>query len=133
VLNQIIVIGRLTRDPEIRYTPQGVAVASFTVAVDRDFKNAAGDRDTDFIDCVVWRKVAETVVKGTMKGSLVAVEGRLQIRSYEAQDGSKRRAAEVVGDNVRFLDFKKKDADDKGAMVPAGAMGEDDLPDDLPF
>jgi single-strand DNA-binding protein len=104
VLNRIVLIGRLTRDPELRYTPNGHAVASFTLAVDRPFNNPQGERETDFIDIVSWRKLAETVSGHLQKGRLVAVQGRLQIRSYETQDGQRRKAAEVVADDVRFLD-----------------------------
>ena len=103
MLNRIILIGRLTRDPELRYVPSGHPVASFTLAVDRPFANQQGERDTDFIDIVAWRKLAEQASQHLSKGRLVAVEGRLQIRSYETQDGQKRKAAEVVADAVRFL------------------------------
>ena len=130
MLNRIILIGRLTRDPEMRYTPQAVPVASFSLAVDRPFTNQQGQREADFIDCVAWRKLGETVGNHLTKGRLVAVEGRLQVRSYEAQDGSKRRVAEVVCDNVRFLD-KAKSSD--GASEPDGGMDDAELPDDLPF
>jgi single-strand DNA-binding protein len=136
-MNTIILIGRLTRDPELRYTQQGTPVASFTLAVDRPFTNAQGQKDADFIDCVAWRKLGETVGNHLSKGRLVAVEGRLQIRSYEAQDGTKRRAAEVVADSVRFLDSRKTPAGDIPATVPVGAEaaseGSDAFPDDLPF
>ncbi|AEJ41965.1 single-strand binding protein [Sulfobacillus acidophilus TPY] len=125
-----MLIGRLTRDPEMRYTPQGVPVASFTLAVDRPFSNQQGQRETDFIDCIAWRKLGETVGNHLTKGRLAAVEGRLQIRSYEAQDGTKRRVAEVVCDSVRFLD-RPRDAQG-GAMESFGA-DETELPDDLPF
>ncbi|MCY0878138.1 MAG: single-stranded DNA-binding protein [Firmicutes bacterium] len=130
MLNRIVLIGRLTRDPEVRYTPQGVPVASFTLAVDRPFTNQQGQRETDFIDCLAWRKLGETVGNHLTKGRLVAVEGRLQVRSYEAQDGSRRRVAEVVCDAVRFLDRPRD-----GAAVPEGSFAaeEADLPDDLPF
>ncbi|WP_020375038.1 single-stranded DNA-binding protein [Sulfobacillus thermosulfidooxidans] len=133
MMNRIILIGRLTRDPELRYTPQGVAVTGFTLAVDRPFTNAQGEREADFIDCVAWRKLAETVGNHLHKGRLVAVEGRLQIRSYEASDGSKRRAAEVIAESVRFLDAPKEKA---GApLVPPSLDVEEmeGLPDDLPF
>jgi len=106
VLNRIILIGRLTRDPELRYVPSGQPVASFTLAVDRPFVNQQGERATDFIDVVAWRRLAEQVTQHLSKGRLVAVEGRLQIRSFETQDGQKRRVAEVVADAVRFLDRK---------------------------
>lgn len=104
MLNRVILIGRLTRDPELRILPSGVPVASFTLAVDRPFLNQQGERETDFIDIVVWRKQAETVSNHLSKGRLVAVEGRLQVRSYETAEGQKRKVSEVVADSVRFLD-----------------------------
>ena len=106
-MNQILVIGRLTRDPELRYTPNGKAVTNFTVAVDRTFTNADGTRETDFIDVVAWNKLGEIVSGNLQKGRLVGVEGRLQIRSWEAQDGSKRKSAEIVANSVQFLDGRK--------------------------
>lgn len=134
MLNRIILIGRLTRDPELRYTPQGVPVASFSLAVDRPFTNQSGQRETDFIDCVAWRKLGETVSNHLSKGRLAAVEGRLQIRSYEAQDGSKRRVAEVIADNVRFLD-RPREGQAVGSTEDGGSFSDEDvaLPDDLPF
>ncbi len=111
MLNRIQLIGRLTRDPELRYVSNGQPMAQFTLAVDRDFKNAAGDREADFINCVTWRKLAELVGQYCARGRLVAVEGRLQTRSYEAQDGSRRRMTEVVGDRVWFLDSPRADTE----------------------
>jgi single-strand DNA-binding protein len=111
VLNRIQLIGRLTRDPELRYVSNGHPMAQFTLAVDRDFKNAAGDREADFINCVAWRKLAEQVGQYCARGRLVAVEGRLQTRSYEVQDGSRRKVTEVVGDRVWFLDSPRSDAE----------------------
>jgi len=108
MLNKIILIGRLTRDPELRYTPSGVAVASFTLAVDRPFVNQQGQREADFIRVKVWRKLAEIVANNLGKGRLVAVEGRLEVRSYDAQDGTKRYDTNVVADDVRFLDWPKE-------------------------
>lgn len=117
MLNRIVLIGRLTRDPELRYTPAGHAVCSFSLAVDRGFRDADGNKQTDFIEIVAWRKLAETVTAHLQKGRLVAVQGSLQVRSYETQDGQKRKAAEVVADDVRFLDRPKEggasDADDE--------------------
>lgn len=130
MLNTVILIGRLTHDPELRYTPQGIPTASFTLAVDRPFTNAQGQRETDFIDIVTWRKTAETVGNHLTKGRLVAVEGRLQIRSYEAQDGSKRKVAEVIAENVRFLDRPKDTSATAPNDMPAGDVL---LPDDLTF
>lgn len=112
MLNRIILIGRLTRDPDMRYTPAGHAVCSFTLAVDRGFKDADGNKQTDFIDVVAWRKLAETVGAHLQKGRLAAVQGSLQIRSYETQDGQKRKAAEAVADDVRFLDKPKEGRSD---------------------
>lgn len=107
MLNHVTLVGRLTRDPELRYAASGTAVATMTLAVDRSFANANGERETDFIDVVCWRALAETVSQHLGKGRLVAVEGRLQIRSYETQDGSRRKVAEVVADHVHFLDRAK--------------------------
>lgn len=104
MLNRVILIGRLTRDPELRILPSGIPVATFTLAVDRPFTNQQGERETDFIDIVVWRKQAELVSNHLSKGRLAAVEGRLQVRTYETQEGQKRKVAEVVADAVRFLD-----------------------------
>lgn len=135
-LNKIILIGRLTRDPELRYTPQGVPVASFSLAVDRSFTNQAGERETDFINCVAWRKLGEVVGNHLTKGRLAAVDGRLQIRGYEAQDGTKRQVAEVVCDNVQFLDRPKDGKEGQGSPVSSEAgYGDEEvaLPDDLPF
>lgn len=103
MLNRIVVIGRLTRDPEIRTTSNGTPVATFTVAVGRSFSNNRGEKETDFIPVVVWRAQAENCGRYLSKGKLVAVDGRLQIRTYEANDSSKRTVAEIVADNVRFL------------------------------
>jgi single-strand DNA-binding protein len=104
MLNRIILIGRLTQDPELRYTNTGTAVASFTLAVDRNRTSASGERETDFINIVVWQKQAETVSQYLHKGRLAAVDGRLQIRTYENREGQKVRVAEVVAETVRFLD-----------------------------
>ncbi len=101
--NRVILIGRLTRDPELRYTANGSAVASFALAVDRNFRSASGERETDFINIVAWRNLGERCSEYLSKGKLAAVEGRLQVRSYEGQDGQKRTVAEVVADDVRFL------------------------------
>ena len=111
MLNHITIMGRLTRDPELRRTGSGVAVASFTVAVDRDFgKNENGEKETDFIDCVAWRQTGEFVSKYFTKGRMAGVSGRLQIRSWTDKDGNKRRTAEVVADNVYFGDSKREGA-----------------------
>ena len=102
-MNKVILIGRLTKDPELRTIASGNATTSFTIAVNRNFTNQNGEREADFINCVAWRKQAENVAKYCTKGSQVAVEGRIQTRSYDAQDGTKRYVTEVVADNVTFL------------------------------
>ena len=108
MLNHIVIMGRLTRDPELRRTGSGVAVASFSLAVDRDFApKDGGERETDFIDCVAWRQTGEFVSKYFAKGRMAVVSGRLQIRSWTDKDGNKRRTAEVVADNVYFGDSKR--------------------------
>ena len=110
MLNHITIMGRLTRDPELRRTGSGVAVASFTVAVDRDFGGRdGGEKETDFIDCVAWRQTGEFVSKYFTKGRMIVVSGRLQIRSWTDKDGNKRRTAEVVADNCYFGDSKRDD------------------------
>ena len=111
MLNHITIMGRLTRDPELRRTGSGIAVASFTVAVDRDFGGRdGGEKETDFIDCVAWRQTGEFVSKYFTKGRMIVVSGRLQIRSWTDKDGNKRRTAEVVADNCYFGDSKRDDA-----------------------
>ena len=107
MLNHITIMGRITKDIELRRTGTGVAVASFTVAVDRDRKNEAGEKETDFIDCVAWRQTGEFVSKYFAKGSTAVVSGRLQIRNWTDKDGNKRRSAEVLADSVYFGDNKK--------------------------
>ena len=110
MLNHITIMGRLTRDPELRRTGSGVAVASFTLAVDRDFSpKDGGERETDFIDCVAWRQTGEFVSKYFTKGRMAVVSGRLQIRNWNDKDGNKRRSAEVVADNVYFGDSRRED------------------------
>lgn len=108
MLNHIVIMGRLTRDPELRRTGSGLAVASFTVAVDRDFSSKNGsEKETDFIDCVAWRQAGEFVAKYFTKGRMIVVSGRLQIRQWTDKEGNKRRSAEIVADNVYFGDSKK--------------------------
>ena len=105
-MNKVILIGRLTRDPELRYTSSNIPVATFALAVDRPFTSQSGERETDFINIVVWRKQAENCKNYINQGSQVAVEGRIQTRNYEDQNGQKRYVTEVVADNVQFLDTK---------------------------
>ena len=146
MLNHIVIMGRLTRDPELRRTGSGVAVTSFTLAVDRDFTGKdGGEKETDFIDCVAWRGTGEFVSKYFAKGRMACVSGRLQLRDWTDKEGNKRRAAEVVADNVYFAD--SKNAADNGnshaassptyatpAAAPAGSfapLNDDD--ESLPF
>lgn len=116
MLNQITIMGRLTRDPELRRTGNGLPVASFTVAVDRDWPNKeTGEKETDFIDCVAWRQTGEFVSKYFTKGSMIVVHGRLQIRPWVDKDGNKRKSAEIVAENVYFGESKKKEQDNPWA------------------
>lgn len=130
MLNKIFIMGRLTRDPELRRTQNSTAVASFTLAVDRDFKGEDGKRATDFIDIVAWRAVAEFVAKYFTKGRMAIVEGRLQLRDWKDKDGNARRSAEVIADNVYFGDSKR----DSGAAEDSlGNVAPEELEDDLPL
>lgn len=127
-MNTIILVGRLTRDVDLRTTTGGTAVANFTLAVDR--RQVKGrEKETDFIDVVVWQKLAETCAQYIGKGRLVAVSGRLQIRPYEDKEGNRRKAAEVVADSVRFLD-KPKEHETRGGLVDSGIELDDG---DIPF
>ena len=110
MLNTIFIMGRLTRDPELRHTTTGTPVTSFTLAVDRDFKGQDGEKETDFIDVVAWRNTAEFVSKYFGKGRMAVVQGRLQIRNWTDKDGNKRKSAEVLADNVHFADSKRDNA-----------------------
>ena len=110
MLNQIIIMGRLTRDPELRRTGSGIAVTSFTLAVDRDFKSNGSEKETDFIECVAWRNTGEYVGKYFTRGRMAVVSGRLQIRIWTDKDGNKRRTAEVIADNVYFGDSRNDSA-----------------------
>lgn len=129
MLNHIVIMGRLTRDPELRHTASGTAVASFSLAVDRDFKDKSGEKATDFIDCVAWRGTGEFVSKYFTKGRMAVVEGRLQIRDYTDRDGNKRRTSEIVADNVYFGDSNNGNRGaDNGYNNQSGDYNE--LPDD---
>ena len=120
MLNHITIMGRMVRDPELRRTGSGVAVASFTLAVDRDFKaSGGGEKEVDFIDCVAWRQAGEFVSKYFTRGRMAVVSGRLQIRSWNDKDGNKRRTAEVVADNVYFGDSKR----DEGSSYAGNSFG----------
>jgi single-strand DNA-binding protein len=104
MMNRVVLVGRLTKDPELKYTPSGVPVASFTLAVNRNFTNQAGEREADFINCQVWRKPAENVANYLKKGSLAGVDGRIQTRNFEGQDGKRVYITEVVAESVQFLE-----------------------------
>ena len=132
MLNRIIVMGRMTHDPELRRTNSGNAVTSFTVAVDRDFKSQSGEKETDFIDVVAWRNTAEFVSKYFSKGRMAVVEGRLQLRDWTDKDGNKRRTAEIVADSVYFGD-SKRDGGDTVQSEPHGGFSEIEDDGDLPF
>lgn len=132
MLNRVILIGRLAVDPELRYTQTGVPVTNFRIAVERPFTNQQGEREVDFFPVVTWRKLAEVCAHNLSKGRLVAVEGRLQSRSYQGSDGSTRWVTEVVADNVRFLDWPKDapegPADANSPFGPFPDLAEDDVP-----
>lgn len=118
MVNKVFLVGRLCTDPELKYTPSGVAVANFRVAVDRPFANAQGERETDFIDVVAWRQSAEFVNTYLGKGRLVLVEGRLQVRQWQTQDGQRRRSTEVVSDHVRALDRPREQGERPEGAAP---------------
>ncbi|MBE0467192.1 MAG: single-stranded DNA-binding protein [Candidatus Desulforudis sp.] len=129
MLNRVILIGRLTRDPELRYTPSGTPVAKFSLAIDRPFLDKQGNRGTDFIDVVAWRKLGELCARYLGKGRLAAVEGRLEIRAYDDNQGIRRKVAEVVADNVRFLDGAKG----PGGQEAQGPGEESSFRDEIDF
>ncbi|MBC1814191.1 MULTISPECIES: single-stranded DNA-binding protein [Listeria] len=140
MMNRVVLVGRLTKDPELRYTPAGLAVATFTLAVNRTFTNQKGEREADFINCVVWRKPAENVANFLKKGSMAGVDGRVQTRNYEDKDGKRVYVTEIVAESVQFLEPKGKNEfntrtynDGSGhdpfqADIPVSIS-----PDDLPF
>lgn len=130
MLNRIVLIGRLTKDPELRYTQSGKAVCAFTLAVDRPYLANNGNREADFINIVVWNKLGENCAQYLAKGKLAAVDGRLQIRSYDGQDGQRRYITEVIADNVRFLSPKSEGSQQEAWI---GDSGYNSPADDLPF
>lgn len=135
-LNRVVIMGRLVRDPEMRMTPNNVPVASATLACDRDFKDKSGEKQTDFIDVVVWRQTAEFFAKNFSKGRMAIVEGRLQVREWTDKEGNKRRNAEVLADSVYFGDSKPAAGNDFAGQRPAAQDGFYEMPDDgapLPF
>jgi len=145
-MNHIILIGRLVADPETRYTQSGLAVTNFRLAVDRKFKNQAGEKETDFINCVAWRKAAEIIGQYMAKGSQIGVQGSLQVRNWEDKDGNKRTSYDVQVDEFQFLDSKGSGGASRGpSRAPQSGPAEQDAPpppeappenmmdDDLPF
>lgn len=137
MINRVVLIGRLTKDVDLRNTNSGIAVGQFTLAVNRPFKNADGEREADFVNCVMWRKAAENFANFTHKGALVAVEGRVQTRSYEKDDGTKVFVTEVVADNFSLLESKKdgqQGQSQRPTNDPFASSGHVDISDDdLPF
>ena len=134
MLNRIVLIGRLTKDPELRHTQSGKAVCAFTLAVDRPYLANNGNREADFINIVVWNKTAENCAQYLAKGKLAAVDGRLQIRSYDGQDGQRRYVTEVIADNVRFLSLMSEAQQSGQQEAWIGDSGGYASPaDDLPF
>ena len=130
MLNRVVLVGRLTKDPELRYTPSGVAVASFTLAVDRPFAKE-GQQQADFIPIIVWNKQAENCANYIGKGRLVAIDGRIQVRTYDTPEGQRRWVTEIVAETVRFLDRGKEDFGGSRDQSPFG--NEIDINDDIPF
>jgi len=123
MLNRVVLIGRLTREPELRYSPSGVAVTNFTLAVERKFKNAQGEKETDFIPCVAFKQLAELVANYLSKGKLASVDGRIQVRTYNDKDGQKRWVTEIVVEDVHFL--SPKDASSSGASNSSSSLGHE--------
>lgn len=117
MLNRVVLVGRLTRDPDLRYTPSGVAVANFNIAVNRPFSNQQGEREADFVNCVAWRRQAENLANFMKKGSLIGVDGRIQTRSYEGQDGKMVYVTEVVAESIQFLESKSS-SQERGTGAP---------------
>lgn len=133
MLNRIVLMGRLTKKPELRRTQSGVAVTSFSLAVERDYKDAEGNRETDFIDVVAWRSTAEFAAKYLDKGSMAAVTGSLQGRSWQDKEGNNRRSMEVLADSLYFADSKREEATRRGVDVSADDFQEVEDDGDLPF
>lgn len=143
MLNNVVLVGRMTRDAELRYTPQNQAVATFSLAVNRNFKNQNGERDADFINCVIWRQQAENLANWAKKGALIGITGRIQTRNYENQQGQRVYVTEVVADNFQLLEFNKRNGQNQtqnynqqpnfGHNEPMQSSPMDISDDDLPF
>ena len=128
MINRAVLVGRLTKDPELRRTQNDIPVTQFTLAVNRPFSNQQGENEADFIAVVAWRKTAEVVTKYVAKGSLVGVDGRIQTRTYDDQDGNRKYITEIVADSVQFLEPKKREEEPKEEEPKAPPMREEDLP-----
>jgi single-stranded DNA-binding protein 4 len=138
MINNVTIVGRLTRDPELKYTPSNIAITTFNMAVNRNFKNQAGDREADFINCMIWRQQAENFANWCKKGNLVGITGRIQTRSYDNQQGQRVYVTEVVADSFQTLEKKDNTANQssmENQMPPNYAQGEsmDISDDDFPF
>ena len=143
MLNSTVLVGRMTKDAELRYTPSNQAVATFTLAVNRNFKSQNGEREADFINCVIWRQQAENLANWAKKGALIGITGRIQTRNYENQQGQRVYVTEVVADNFQLLEFNKQNDQnqtqshsqqpDFGRHEPMNANPMDISDDDLPF
>jgi single-strand DNA-binding protein len=135
MLNRTVLVGRLTKDPELRYTPNGVAVTNLTLAVERNFKNAQGEKETDFINCVIYRQSAEFAANYLAKGKLAAIDGRIQVRNYTDKESQKRYVTEVVGDNIYPLSPREREgSDSQPSANTAKPFGHEvNLDDDIPF
>ena len=138
MINNVVLVGRMTRDAELRYTPQNLAVATFTLAVNRNFKNKSGEREADFINCVIWNRQAENLANWAKKGALIGITGRIQTRNYDNQQGKRVYVTEVVADNFQLLESRNKAADQSSMddqMPPDFGNNNpmDISDDDLPF
>jgi single-strand DNA-binding protein len=128
MINNVVLVGRLTRDAELRYTPQNQAVATFNLAVNRNFKNQSGEREADFINCVIWRQAAENLANWAKKGSLIGITGRIQTRSYENQQGQRVYVTEVVADSFQILEKRDNSANQSSMDSQMPPFSDDDLP-----
>lgn len=133
MMNRVVLVGRLTRDPDLRYTPSGLAVANFTVAANRPFKNQQGEQEADFINCVIWRKPAESLANYMKKGSLIGVDGRIQSRSYDGADGKRVYVTEVLAESVQFLEPRGSSSQSAGNYNPNDSYQQQAAPQQSNF
>lgn len=133
MINNVVLVGRMTRDAELRYTQSNQAVASFTLAVNRNFKNQAGEREADFINCIIWRQQAENLANWCKKGNLVGITGRIQTRHYDNQQGQRVYVTEVVADSFQVLEKRDKSANNSNLDSQEPPMYDSDIADNLPF